>query len=90
MCSCDGGRVCRPLIICDNGVPRVTTDHINKLKAGEWGFSDFLKRGERHSVERLANYVGLSSLCLLTMCVLCCRATVRWGCYGFFLRMPWC
>jgi DNA-directed RNA polymerase III subunit RPC2 len=38
--------VCRPLIICDNGVPRVTTDHINKLKAGEWGFSDFLKRGK--------------------------------------------
>lgn len=46
-CSCDGGRVCRPLIICDNGVPRVTTGHINKLKAGEWGFTDFLKRGEQ-------------------------------------------
>jgi hypothetical protein len=46
-CSCDGGRVCRPLIICDNGVPRVTTGHINKLKAGEWGFTDFLTRGEQ-------------------------------------------
>lgn len=44
--SCDGGRVCRPLIICDDGVPRVATSHINRLKAGEWGFSDFLKRGE--------------------------------------------
>jgi DNA-directed RNA polymerase III subunit RPC2 len=44
--SCDGGRVCRPLIICDRGVPRVTNEHIAKLKAGEWGFEDFLKRGE--------------------------------------------
>ena len=44
--SCDGGRVCRPLIICDRGVPRVTNEHIGKLKAGEWGFEDFLKRGE--------------------------------------------
>lgn len=32
--SCDGGRVCRPLIICDAGVPRVTQEHINKLKTG--------------------------------------------------------
>ncbi len=24
----DGGRVCRPLIICDNGVPRVTQEHL--------------------------------------------------------------
>jgi hypothetical protein len=37
--------VCRPLIICDSGVPRVTSEHIRKLKAGEWGFTDFLKRG---------------------------------------------
>jgi len=43
--SCDGGRVCRPLIICDAGVPRVTQEHITKLKRGEWGFPDFLKRG---------------------------------------------
>jgi DNA-directed RNA polymerase III subunit RPC2 len=47
--SCDGGRVCRPLIICDRGVPRVTNEHIGKLKVGEWGFEDFLKRGERGS-----------------------------------------
>lgn len=44
--SCDGGRVCRPLIICDAGVPRVTDAHIARLKAGEWGFQDFLARGE--------------------------------------------
>mmetsp|Transcript_10383 Transcript_10383/g.31241 ORF Transcript_10383/g.31241 Transcript_10383/m.31241 type:complete len:1166 (-) Transcript_10383:34-3531(-) len=43
--SCDGGRVCRPLIICDHGVPRVTQEHIDKVKAGEWGFNDFLRRG---------------------------------------------
>jgi DNA-directed RNA polymerase III subunit RPC2 len=44
--SADGGRVCRPLIICDSGVPRVRDEHINKLKTGEWGFQDFLRAGE--------------------------------------------
>jgi len=32
--SCDGGRVCRPLIICDNGVPRVRQEHIGNLTSG--------------------------------------------------------
>ena len=27
----DGGRVCRPLIICDNGKPRVTNEHTAKV-----------------------------------------------------------
>ena len=35
--SCDGGRVCRPLIICDRGVPRVKQEHISKIKAGGEG-----------------------------------------------------
>jgi len=26
--ACDGGRVCRPLIICDAGLPRVTAAHM--------------------------------------------------------------
>lgn len=38
-------RVCRPLIICDKGVPRVTAQHISKLKDGEWGFNHFLHHG---------------------------------------------
>lgn len=38
--------MCRPLIICDGGVPRVTEEHIERLKRGEWGFQDFLSRGE--------------------------------------------
>ena len=28
----DGGRVCRPLIICDTGLPRVTNQHLAKVK----------------------------------------------------------
>eukprot|EP00877_Chromochloris_zofingiensis_P003786 jgi/Chrzof1/13408/Cz07g31260.t1 len=43
--SSDGGRVCRPLIICDRGVPRVRQAHIDKLSSGQWGFQDFLKAG---------------------------------------------
>lgn len=41
----DGGRVCRPLIICDEGVPRVTRAHLDDLKKNEMKFDDFLKRG---------------------------------------------
>lgn len=43
--SCDGGRVCRPLIVCDKGVPRVTSAHIELVKTGEWTFDDFLSNG---------------------------------------------
>eukprot|EP00884_Botryococcus_braunii_P009393 jgi/Botrbrau1/18455/Bobra.0072s0038.1 len=43
--ACDGGRVCRPLIICDRGVPRLTPDHVAKMKTGEWDFNDLLRRG---------------------------------------------
>jgi len=41
----DGGRVCRPLIICDRGQPRVTDAHIGELKAGKMGFDAFLRQG---------------------------------------------
>ncbi len=37
--------MCRPLIICDHGMPRVTADHIAKLKNGEWSFNHFLHHG---------------------------------------------
>lgn len=29
----DGGRVCRPLIICENGRPKVTSEHTAKVSA---------------------------------------------------------
>ena len=41
----DSGRVCRPLIICDAGVPRVTQEHIDALKAGRMTFDSFLRQG---------------------------------------------
>lgn len=43
--ECGWCRVCRPLIICDHGTPRVTADHIAKLKNGEWSFNHFLHHG---------------------------------------------
>ncbi|KAG1056962.1 hypothetical protein G6F43_001183 [Rhizopus delemar] len=43
--SSDGGRICRPLIIVENGVPAVKQHHINDLIAGKLVFDDFLKRG---------------------------------------------
>lgn len=43
--SCDGGRICRPLIIVENGKPRVRTEHIEQLSAGKLSFDDFLRMG---------------------------------------------
>eukprot|EP00835_Amoeboradix_gromovi_P003771 NODE_262_length_12566_cov_0.133392.p1 type:complete len:873 gc:universal NODE_262_length_12566_cov_0.133392:8770-11388(+) len=43
--SCDGGRVCRPLLIVENGVPNITEKHLNDLKNGIICFSDLLKMG---------------------------------------------
>ncbi|KAG2492788.1 hypothetical protein HYH03_008949 [Edaphochlamys debaryana] len=60
--SADGGRVCRPLIICDKGVPRVRQEHISKLRSGEWGFNDFLRRG-------LVEYLDVNeeNVCLIAL-----------------------
>ncbi|KAI6003252.1 beta and beta-prime subunits of DNA dependent RNA-polymerase [Pisolithus orientalis] len=41
----DGGRICRPLIIVENGCPRVTSEYIQRLKAGALTFDDFLRNG---------------------------------------------
>ena len=52
--SADGGRLCRPYIIVENGKPRVAKKHIDKLIAKEIEFDDFLGRdGRKGLVEYL-------------------------------------
>ena len=41
----DGGRVCRPLLIVENGELLVKQVHLDALKAGRWTFNDFLTQG---------------------------------------------
>ncbi|KAF8737802.1 hypothetical protein HU200_014032 [Digitaria exilis] len=41
----DGGRVCRPLIIADNGISRVKEHHMKELRDGIRSFDDFLRDG---------------------------------------------
>ncbi len=43
--NCDPGRVRRPLIIVENGTPKLTTEHVAKLRSKEWKFSDLTRRG---------------------------------------------
>lgn len=43
--AADGGRICRPLIIIEDGKSKVTAEHLLKLKKGEWEFDDFLVNG---------------------------------------------
>ncbi|XP_023756456.1 DNA-directed RNA polymerase III subunit 2-like [Lactuca sativa] len=41
----DGGRVCRPLVIADNGVSRIKHHHMKELKDGVRNFDSFLQEG---------------------------------------------
>eukprot|EP00823_Brevimastigomonas_motovehiculus_P002333 TRINITY_DN1442_c2_g1_i4.p1 TRINITY_DN1442_c2_g1~~TRINITY_DN1442_c2_g1_i4.p1 ORF type:complete len:943 (-),score=282.46 TRINITY_DN1442_c2_g1_i4:57-2885(-) len=41
----DGGRVCRPCIIVEKGVPMVTQKHLREMQQGLRSFDDFLRDG---------------------------------------------
>ncbi|MEM2081784.1 MAG: DNA-directed RNA polymerase subunit B [Candidatus Bathyarchaeia archaeon] len=43
--NCDEGRVRRPLIIVENGVPKLQPEHLEKLSFGEWTWEDLVKNG---------------------------------------------
>ncbi|MGQ9551491.1 MAG: DNA-directed RNA polymerase subunit B [Candidatus Bathycorpusculaceae bacterium] len=43
--NCDEGRVRRPLIIIENGVPKLRQKHIEKVSSGEWSWEDLIKNG---------------------------------------------
>jgi DNA-directed RNA polymerase subunit B len=43
--NCDKGRVRRPLIIIENGEPKLQLAHIEKIRSGEWGWEDLIATG---------------------------------------------
>ncbi|MBD3226569.1 MAG: DNA-directed RNA polymerase subunit B, partial [Candidatus Lokiarchaeota archaeon] len=43
--NCDAGRARRALIIVENGVPKLTHEHIEKLKNNEWAWNDLIQNG---------------------------------------------
>ena len=43
--NCDAGRVRRPLIIVENGEPKLKPEHVEKLRNGEWTWSDLVSKG---------------------------------------------
>jgi DNA-directed RNA polymerase subunit B len=43
--NCDEGRVRRPLIIVENGVPKLQPKHLERIGLGEWSWEDLVKNG---------------------------------------------
>jgi DNA-directed RNA polymerase subunit B len=61
--NCDEGRVRRPLVIVENGVPKLQLEHLDKIRSGEWSWEDLVKNGivEYLDAEEEENvYVALS------------------------------
>ncbi|MBS7639861.1 MAG: DNA-directed RNA polymerase subunit B [Candidatus Bathyarchaeia archaeon] len=43
--NCDEGRIRRPLIIVENGVPKLRKEHVEKIVSKDWTWSDLIKHG---------------------------------------------
>jgi len=43
--NCDEGRVRRPLIIVEKGVPKLQQEHVERIASGEWSWEDLVKNG---------------------------------------------
>jgi len=43
--NCDEGRVRRPLVIVENGIPKLQLEHVEKIASGEWSWEDLAKNG---------------------------------------------
>eukprot|EP00746_Dinoflagellata_sp_MGD_P159993 gnl/MRDRNA2_/MRDRNA2_86795_c0_seq6.p1 gnl/MRDRNA2_/MRDRNA2_86795_c0~~gnl/MRDRNA2_/MRDRNA2_86795_c0_seq6.p1 ORF type:complete len:1004 (+),score=-29.39 gnl/MRDRNA2_/MRDRNA2_86795_c0_seq6:393-3404(+) len=50
--DCDGGRLCRPLIICDGGAPRLTMSLVESMRKGEISLDELSNTGVLEYLDR--------------------------------------
>ncbi len=43
--NCDDGRTRRPLVIVENGAPKLQPEHVEKIRSGEWSWEDLVRCG---------------------------------------------
>jgi DNA-directed RNA polymerase subunit B len=43
--NCDEGRVRRPLVVVEDGTPRLKQKHIERIRSGEWTWEGLIERG---------------------------------------------
>jgi len=43
--NCDAGRIRRPLVVVENGEPKLKPAHVKMLRDGTWGWNDLIQNG---------------------------------------------
>ena len=88
--SSDGGRVCRPYIIVENCVPRLTEKHTSELNMGVRNFEDCLKDGLVEYLDVNEENVRQNTISLGILCIVSSNTNPAvGGCHSTWLALSY-